>query len=281
MSTDRECVRIFSRDEIVRAERAEAAAQRATAIAQRRIDSHTDADTADFADGVAVRKPGPDPLWSRVFALGLTGPVTKVDVDAIEAWFVARGRRAKIDLSPLADASLFEILGARSYVVEHFDVVLMRDAPKAGHEPSPVAGVGVEVCDDMELWIETSLRGIASDPLMAEGFHDKAAGLFSAEGVVNYLARVDGELAGACQFFVQDGVGLMHTGSTVPAMRGRGVQTAMLKRRIADARTLGCDLLATQTDHLTISQRNQQRLGFEVVLSRPAVERRVMGGESA
>lgn len=40
-----------------------------------------------------------------------------------------------------------------------------------------------------------------------------------------------------------DGVGLFGTAGVLPEYRGRGVQTALIRRRIADAPTLGCNLI--------------------------------------
>ena len=51
---------------------------------------------------------------------------------------------------------------------------------------------------------------------------------------------------------------------TVPALRGRGCQTALLQRRIHDAHQLGCDVLVSQCRPGSTSQNNQLRAGFEI-----------------
>jgi GNAT superfamily N-acetyltransferase len=77
-----------------------------------------------------------------------------------------------------------------------------------------------------------------------------------------YLAYVEGEAAALGVLHLADGVGSMANALTMPSMRGRGCQTALLHRRIRDAALAGCDLLASQCSPGTASQRNQIRAGF-------------------
>ena len=65
---------------------------------------------------------------------------------------------------------------------------------------------------------------------------------------------------------VGDGIGYLANAATVPGFRGRGCQTALLARRIADAAAAGCDLVAGQATFGSTSQRNMERMGL-----RPAV----------
>lgn len=77
-----------------------------------------------------------------------------------------------------------------------------------------------------------------------------------------YLATVDGEPAAAAVLRAREGVGYLANAATLPAFRGRGCQTALLRRRVADAAVAGCDLVAGQATFGSISQRNMQRLGL-------------------
>ncbi len=63
---------------------------------------------------------------------------------------------------------------------------------------------------------------------------------------------------------VADGAASVTNGLTVPALRNRGCQTALLHRRIAYAALMGCDLLVSQCPPGGSSQRNQLRAGFQL-----------------
>jgi ribosomal protein S18 acetylase RimI-like enzyme len=81
------------------------------------------------------------------------------------------------------------------------------------------------------------------------------------------LVWVDGEPAGAANAYVIDGVlGIAGT-ATLPAFRRRGIQQAV----VAEALRLGAgraELAMATTEPGSISQRNFERLGFQVIYTR-------------
>jgi GNAT superfamily N-acetyltransferase len=81
-----------------------------------------------------------------------------------------------------------------------------------------------------------------------------------------YLAILDDQPAAAAVLRVGDGIGYLANAATIPEFRGRGAQTALLTRRIADAADAGCGLVAGQALFGSTSQRNMERVGL-----RPAV----------
>ena len=56
--------------------------------------------------------------------------------------------------------------------------------------------------------------------------------------------------------------------ATVPAHRRRGVQTALLSARLADAAAAGCDVAVITTQPGSKSQQNAQRQGFDLLYTR-------------
>ncbi|MBA2281428.1 MAG: hypothetical protein H0W25_09380, partial [Acidimicrobiia bacterium] len=79
-----------------------------------------------------------------------------------------------------------------------------------------------------------------------------------------YLARdaATGAALGAGLLLVEDGVGYLANASTLPAARGRGVQTALIAARMARAVAQGSDVLAVLSLPWTSSNRNLKRAGF-------------------
>jgi len=51
---------------------------------------------------------------------------------------------------------------------------------------------------------------------------------------------------------------------TRPESRGRGLQSALISRRVADAVAAGCDLVLSTAVPESQSEGNLRRLGFEV-----------------
>jgi len=87
-------------------------------------------------------------------------------------------------------------------------------------------------------------------------------------GWYHYLAYVDGEPAAASAMFVADGVADCFVAATLPEARGRGAQTALIQRRLADGAAAGCDLATAQSVVTNASPRNFARQGFQPVYRR-------------
>src|SRR5579872_3445290 len=79
----------------------------------------------EAAGGVAVFQGATSPLTQAV-GLGLNGPVREPELDTIEAFFRSRGAPVTIDLCPLADAGLLDLLAKRGYHATEFNNVLIR-----------------------------------------------------------------------------------------------------------------------------------------------------------
>jgi ribosomal protein S18 acetylase RimI-like enzyme len=83
-----------------------------------------------------------------------------------------------------------------------------------------------------------------------------------------YAARADGLPAAAAILFVQNGLGYLADSATDPAFRGRGLHTALLRRRILDASLAGVDFICSGADFLSNSHRNMERVGMKLLFLR-------------
>jgi ribosomal protein S18 acetylase RimI-like enzyme len=140
------------------------------------------------------------------------------------------------------------------------------------HGPARAAEPALEVGDvraeDVGVFADVLLRGHgvpdaerARDPGSIERW-------LAIDGWRLYLARVDGEPAGAAVLTVGDGIGYLANASTLPEYRRRGVQTALIARRLADASAAGVELVCSGTAFGSPSQRNLERAGLHVAYTK-------------
>ncbi len=61
--------------------------------------------------------------------------------------------------------------------------------------------------------------------------------------------------------------------TTLPEKRRRGVQTALLRERLARARESGCEVAVVTTQPGSKSQQNVQRQGFALLYTRAVLVR--------
>lgn len=87
----------------------------------------------------------------------------------------------------------------------------------------------------------------------------------SLPGGARYIAEMDGEAVGIASFVIIDGVGLCATAGVVPEYRGRGIQLALIRQRIADVPGLGCDLVLGGSSPGSTPYRNFERAGMHLV----------------
>jgi GNAT superfamily N-acetyltransferase len=62
----------------------------------------------------------------------------------------------------------------------------------------------------------------------------------------------------------EGGVAWLSGAGVVPAARGRGIQAALVRARLAWGAARGCDVAAAATEPGSASQRTLQRCGFQV-----------------
>jgi ribosomal protein S18 acetylase RimI-like enzyme len=77
-----------------------------------------------------------------------------------------------------------------------------------------------------------------------------------------YLARSGGAPAAVAVLYCQDGVGYLADATTLPSSRGRGLQSMLLRRRVADAAAAGVETVFGQAEYLSGSYRNMLRAGL-------------------
>lgn len=210
---------------------------------------------------------GPSP-FSFAVGLGLNGPVAAEQVDAVEAFFSARNVHTAVEITPLTDAALVDLLQTRGYRPREVSTVLCRDLMSGPEIPeSAPAGVSLRWAEprDVDLWVEMLSKYFYADDPGPERRANMVA-LFNVPGSLTALAYVDGEFAGIAGGMLPGRMGVVPIfgSSTLPQFRQRGVHAALLNFRLRRARQAGAGMcLATATPG-SDSERNLQRCGFTI-----------------
>lgn len=231
-------------------------------------------DAASFrvAGGVAVWF-SPGHMVNSTFGLGMSRTVEAEEVAALVDFFAERGSRARIEVCPYADRSLLRWLAGAGFVATDFETVLVQPLPAV--EPSPPsAGIEVRLATaeaDRALWADLEARGFTEDA-PTEEHHELARSIARRPDILPFIGYLDGEPAGTGMLTVVDGIAMFNGDSTLPAARGRGVQSALLGERLRYAASTGCDLAMIEAAPGGVSERNQLRAGFRVAYTRVTLE---------
>jgi GNAT superfamily N-acetyltransferase len=263
-------MRFINLDFARRVEMAEANAGRACAEACQRFHPEHSVAIEEIAGGVAVFA-GVDSPITQAIGVGLHGPVSDAEMDALGDFFHSRNAPAAIELCPLVDISVYEKFAARNYhLLELTDVLILDDLDAARMPGTMSAGVTVRVSEPHEakLWTQTVAEGFAEHYPVTQAILDVMEGFYGRCDACFFLAFLDGIVAGGGGVFAGQGVGGLFGASTLPAFRRRGVQSALLAARLAWARDKGCDLAVSFARPGSISHRNIERNGFRVAYTR-------------
>lgn len=226
--------------------------------------------------GAYVIFAGRDSPISRTIGLGVNGTVSVADVEQVEEFYRSRQAPVLVDLCPLADASVKELLNERGYQVGDFNNVWFQRLD-AAVEANGVRADGVTVREaeaaDADAWIHVVSGGFAEKEELLESELEIATVFFREPQTRCFLSLVDGRPAGGGAMFVHENVAAFFSGSTLPAARGRGAQSALLHARLQAAREAGCDLALIKTMPGNASQRNVQRAGFQLAYTKVTMRR--------
>lgn len=209
----------------------------------------------------------------RATGAGLDRPFTVEDLDRIEQFYRNHNALSQVDLTLLHDPAVFELVKQRGYAIAELNNVLYRRLGSEGEIPV-AAGCNIRRSHPEEADVTGAIVENAFFPEGApEAFQGLIAPLYQMESALAFVATVD-EKPVAC------GTGLVITehkvfalcgAGTLASYRGRGLQTALLRVRMAAAFEAGCEFAVVVTQGGSTSQRNAERLGFQVAYSKVTV----------
>lgn len=254
----------------VEAAHAHASAEFAETLGRRRPE--TGATSARLAGGLAGFAGAGSPL-SQAAGAGMGGAVDADEFDRLTAFFHTRGAPAKVEACPLADPSLWRLLGERGYRACEFENVMTRTFDDLEGGPMP-AGLAARASTPAETGLVGSIvaAGFFGDGELPPALRDIFEVMTHQPSTTSFVCHVDGAPAAAGAVVIHEGVASLAGAATLPAYRNRGAQSALLRTRLAFAASKGCDLAVVCAAPGSGSMRNALRRGFAVAYTRISMQ---------
>jgi hypothetical protein len=197
------------------------------------------------AVGLVARRQD-SPQFNRVMGIGLTRPVTPSDLEEIASTYRPLGlRHAVLQASPEAEPAqaLPDLLTAAGYRRVPLDgIKLARPTLDPPRFASEFEVIEAEV-PDARVFGATICAGFG----MSADLTPWVSGLVGRPDWRCYLALDDRGPVAAAALYLADHVGWLGLATTRADRRGRGVQGALMARRIADAGRAGRSWTVTET----------------------------------
>lgn len=211
---------------------------------------------------------------NRITGLGMTGETSEEQIVAAEELFRRHGLDAHITLCPLTDPSVLAVLASRGYRIDGFlntyvRVLTDNDAESVREKRIVIARLPAERVHEFP---GLSLAGFKDGGRAEFILANVARCMTLREDTSLYIATVDGKLAGSAGMAFIDtsrgGVAHLYIDSTLPEYRGQGIQGALIRVRLADARKAGFNLASVGARPGTGSCRNIERAGFSLAYTK-------------
>jgi GNAT superfamily N-acetyltransferase len=207
---------------------------------------------------------------TQTFGLGVFEPITSQQLNEIEEFFRSRGAEVLHEVCPLADSSVFELIGERYYRPVEFSSVLYRpidaqlrlDAPR-----NEAIKVRLVETNEVDLWAQTACEGWSEFTEVAD-FLRELNEVVAHSTSLSFLAELDDRPIATGALTIAGDVALLAGASTVPSARRQGAQNALLEGRLRYAATQGCTVAMMVTLPGSGSQRNSERHGFRIAYTR-------------
>lgn len=216
----------------------------------------------------------------RATGAGLDRAFTPGDLDRLEEFYRAHKAPAQVDLCPMHEPTVFELFKERGYAIAELNNVLFRSLDSQEKLPPPPAGCEIRPSQLSEAETAGAIVESAFFPDGApEAYRGLIAPFYQMERALAFVASVDGKVVacGTGLVIPEHRVFALCGAGTLTKFRGRGLQTALLRARMAAAVQAGCEYAVVVTNGGTTSQRNAERLGFSVAYSKVTVIKQLNG----
>jgi ribosomal protein S18 acetylase RimI-like enzyme len=185
------------------------------------------------------------------------------EIGPLVAWYREHGVAGRFEIVPgLADATLGRELARLGYFQSGFHASLICKPYAPSIEIPGVAIKKVDDSADLDVFLEAHAAGWNIPD--TKGFKANVRGWLDEPRWSLYLARIDAKAAATGILYTRDRVGYCADAATHPKFRGRGLQLALLRHRIADASAAGVDFVCSGAAYLSTSHRNMERVGMRL-----------------
>lgn len=226
-----------------------------------------------LAGGYAIFCGAGNPITQAV-GLGLHGPVSAADFDALESFYFSREEPVRVETCPLADPTLFSFYKERKYFVSEFSNVMVRRVHRDGpFSTGHAIDIRLAPPEELDLWVMTVAQGFAENYPVTQELLNVMKMFATSPSTECYLARIEGRVVGGATLAVHGTIAGLFGASTLPDFRKRGVQTALLHFRLLRAADSGCTFAMSLAQPGSASQRNITRFGFHTLYTRLKFEK--------
>lgn len=208
----------------------------------------------------------PGPLYNSVRGMR---DENRLYIDPILLFFKERSIPARFEFAPTqATSTLFKTLHEKGFYQSYFRTVLYAPMSelslKEKDQRHPKVTVRPLQKNEFPMFGDLYVQGFGMPDSAGKLVGIRNQILYDTENWFFYVAYVDDEPAGVAVLFVQDGLATLAAGATIPKFRNHGIQKALIKARMDQAKSMGCQYIISTAQLGSVSQANMEKLGMKI-----------------
>jgi GNAT superfamily N-acetyltransferase len=211
----------------------------------------------DIAGGAASWIEAVAPL-TRSIGVGLDQPISEAEIVVMDEFFESRQAPSVVEISSRAHPDNWNLLRRAGFTLVKTESVLFRQLEDA--EDFPLAPVTQALADERERWAELLVTAFTDRDSLPPGADIRLGRVFS--GFDSFLAWDEGKAAATGALILQDGLAFFAADATLPRHRRRGLQRALIQKRLEVARKAGATFAFVDVLNGTGSEQNYLNCGF-------------------
>jgi Acetyltransferase (GNAT) domain len=202
----------------------------------------------------------PNPNFNKI--VGLAGG-QEGEIAPLIAWCRDNRVKPRFEILPRSgDAELCRELARQGFFASEFHTSLVRDTSPMARAARSDDVEQVTTPQVLEEFLDAYCAGWGVPD--SEGFKNNVRPWLGRKGWSLFLAREGGKAAATAILYVEDKVAYLADASCDPAFRRRGLQLALLERRINEAIAAGVDFICSGAAFQSASHRNMERSGMRL-----------------
>jgi hypothetical protein len=202
----------------------------------------------------------PNPNFNKIVGLA---DGQEAEIAPLIAWCRENGVKPRFEIvARTGDAALCRELAAQGFFASDVHTSLIRDTSPV--DKAARAGDVEQVTTPavLEEFLDAYCRGWGVPD--SEGFKNNVRPWLGRSGWSLFLAREGGKPVATAILYIADKVAYLADASCGPAFRRRGLQLALLERRINEAIAAGVDFICSGAAFQSGSHRNMERSGMRI-----------------
>ncbi|MBD3109247.1 GNAT family N-acetyltransferase [Bacillus sp. AGMB 02131] len=178
----------------------------------------------------------------------------------------------RIELTPAhASSELLTCLSKAGFYHNDFHTTLYSHLPK-DEEPNQINEQKIMIrkleSNEFDIFAEIYTKAFQMPSFLKSGVAKNNEILYHNKHWTFYIADYENEPAGIGVLFIKDGIANLAAAATLPELRNKGIQSALIRERINEAKLQDCDFIVGQARFGSVSQNNMEREGLAIAYTK-------------